>query len=114
MFVGEGVAVVLVWVVSLSYSGLDVFVLRMAGAGVGLSGWALWQTEAAVAWKRSDLGVGVGIVAVLVSFMLTLFPSGFVEQQVNIFAHGAGLVWGAIIATAMWIGSSYSAQSFKS
>ncbi|QSG07562.1 hypothetical protein HSR122_0145 [Halapricum desulfuricans] len=46
--------------------------------------------------------------------MLTLFPSGFVEQQVNIFAHGAGLVWGAIIATAMWIGSSYSAQSFKS
>jgi len=101
-YVGQAVILLLVFELSVIYIGLDVFVVGLVAVGIGLSVWGLGYELAAIQWRPQALGtaVAVGVPLMLAWFVLILFPAEWTSggQTTNIFAHGAGLLWGGCIA----------------
>jgi hypothetical protein len=109
VFIGEGVGVLMAFVLALIHSGLELSVLGLTGVGIGLSGWGLSreseESQVHAQWREwlPELGAGIGVVLILLWFLVALFPPEFVgsEMTTNIFADGAGFVWGAKLAVVV-------------
>jgi hypothetical protein len=109
--VGQAVVLMMLWLLSVIYAGgIDLVVSALVVLGVGLSGILFIRTVAEpTVWERwetwwPDFRIGVGIVAVLLLFVVALFPEEVASggTTTNIFAHGAGLLWGGILASVTW------------
>jgi len=109
--VGQAVVLVLLWLLSVIYAGgFNLAVSGLVVLGFGLSGVLLVRVVAWPAvWEQweewwPDLRIGVGIVVVLLMFVVALFPEELVSGRVttNIFAHGAGILWGGALAGVSW------------
>ncbi|WP_302080598.1 hypothetical protein [Salinibaculum rarum] len=116
VYLGEGVTVLMAWILALIYSGFELHIAGLAVVGIGFSGWGvLTETNPARIrnhWRESlpDASVAFGVIMVLLWFLLVLFPLDFTSGEVatNIFAHGAGFVWGTLLALVLWKGWSFS------
>jgi len=106
LYIGQGIGVLMAWVLALIYRGLELQVIGLVGVGMGLSGWGLVSEvnsgRICARWREwlPQIGVGVTIVSLLLWFLIVLFPANFLSGTVttNIFAHGAGFMWGTVSA----------------
>jgi hypothetical protein len=111
--VGQMAVLLMLWELSVIYAGwIDVWVTALAAFGLALS-WVLllravswrdaWDRREAW-WTELRLAIGVGIV--LLAVIVGLFPANPVSDGTftNIFAHGAGFVWGGLVAGGAWQG----------
>lgn len=107
---GQGVILLMLWELSVIYAGWEEMLLSsgLIAGGLGLS-WVLifravsWPDV----WTRRDawwaeLSFAVGIVVVLLTAVVALFPAELVSGGMftNIFAHAAGFLWGGFGAAA--------------
>lgn len=105
--VGQTIVLLMLWELSMIYtSWIDVRVTALVAFGIVLS-WLLplrgvpwrnaWDRREAW-WMELRLAIGVGIV--LLTLVVSLFPSAPLRDGTftNIFAHGAGLVWGSLVS----------------
>lgn len=106
LYVGQAVIVGLVWELSIIYKGFDVLVLGLVGVAsvlIGIGAFRETEPEQRRFVLADDMpeiwlaGVFIGVLAV---FVLLLFPADFIgdEGATNIFAHAAGMVYGAVSA----------------
>lgn len=111
--IGQMVVLLMLWELSVIYVGwIDVRATALVAFGLALS-WVLliravsWRD----AWNRreawwTELGLTIGVVFVLLTVVVALFPTDLVSGGTftNIFAHGAGFVWGGLVAGGAWQG----------
>lgn len=111
--VGQMVILLMLWELSVIYIGwIDMQATALIAFGLALS-WLLllrnlsWQDlwEEREAW-RTELWLAIGVVLVLLTVVIALFPADLVNSGTftNVFAHGAGFVWGSLIAGGAWQG----------
>ena len=117
--IGQMGVLLMFWELSVIYAGwIDVRVTALVAFGLALS-WVLllravswrdaWDRREAW-WGELRLAIGVGIV--LLTVVVALFPVDPVSGGTftNIFAHGAGFVWGGLVAAGAWQGIRKSPQ----
>jgi hypothetical protein len=111
--VGQMAVLLMLWELSVIYAGwINVRVTALVAFGLALS-WVLplravsWRD----AWDRreawwTELGLAMGVGIVLLTVVVALFPADPVSGGTftNIFAHGAGFVWGGLVASGAWQG----------
>lgn len=105
-YIGQAIFVLIVWELSLIYSGPTLWVVGLVIVCLSLLAWGLLrQTEIddTRAWWadwQPEIGLGIGFVAVILAAIVSLFPANFIgpDSLTNIFAHGAGFLWGLLIA----------------
>lgn len=105
LYVGQLVTVVLVWELSLIYKGFDVLVVVLIGFVFLLIGVGIFREttpgQRQFDWQEQfpTLYFASLIVGLLAAFIVVLFPADFIgsEAFTNIFAHAAGLIYGAVM-----------------
>lgn len=111
-YVGYAIALVLALEIALIYSGIRLDLLGITAAGLALTGWGITREVAPEKIRRHwrdwlpEVGLGILVLAFLGMFTLLLFPAdiGSGNMTVNIFAHGAGFVYGTTLALIIWRG----------
>lgn len=106
--VGQGILILLLSEVAIIYTGVpSLLVSTMLVVGLVLVGGSLLWRGVQREWTAADrrqVAVDVafvGLEVVLLGvFVWSLFPAALVtgERTVNIIAHGAGFVWGIVLA----------------
>ncbi|WP_018259209.1 rhomboid family protein [Halomicrobium katesii] len=111
--VGQMAVLLMLWELSVIYAGwINVRVTALVAFGIALS-WVLLLRAVSVRdiWDRrqawwTELWLAMGVGIVLLTVVVALFPADPVSDGTftNIFAHGAGFVWGGIVAGGAWQG----------
>jgi len=105
-YVGYIIWLILALEFAIIYLDLRTDVLILVASGISLCMWGLTREVemTSVRERRHDwlpkIAFGILVTLLLALFMISLFPSNFVQNgiTVNIFAHGAGLMWGMVVA----------------
>jgi len=111
--VGQITVLLMLWELSVIYAGrIDLRVTALVAFGLVLSCVFLLHT---VSWRDAwdqretwwtELRLAIVVGTVLSTVVIALFPAELVSGGTftNIFAHGAGFVWGSFVAGGAWQG----------
>lgn len=109
-YIGYAVLLVLTLEFALIYVGFRPNVVGLSLLGIAVLMWGL-NDEIGLGtmqkqWRNwiAEMMFGLLIVVALIVFVYTLFPANIVSDglTVNIFAHGAGFLWGTGLALVNW------------
>ena len=111
-YVGYGIVLLLLLEIAVIYSGIRLDLLGVTVAGLVATGWGfsrevnLEEIHQNLREWLPEFGLSIVMLGFLGLFILLLFPTDIAngDMTVNIFAHAAGLVYGAALALVIWSG----------